>query len=161
MHLFGGIHLKNTKKIGVLISFVLILLLAIGAASAADDANATADADLAAVDEVQTVDNTQITDEINAESTGAVDDAVDSGDNNDASDTEVISDSTGLQDISGDGGDEAAVSDNANPKNVLKAEIEPDEPLRAPDGTFRDLYQLIADAPGGSTIDLDRNYIYN
>ena len=156
---FGGILLKNSKKISVLISLVLILLLAIGAASAADDAIMTDNSDLASVDEVQTVDNTQTTDEIYTEPTDiVVTDTGDSGDLDDA-DSDIISD-TGQNDDSDDG-DEAVVSDASSPKNALKAETNPDEPLRAPDGTFRDLYNLINNAESGSTITLDRNYVYN
>ena len=130
--------MKKSKKISVLISLVLITLLALGAVSAAEDTAVTDDASVAAIDEVQTVDDAPVTDEINYESNDIiVTDTGDSGDYEDAID-DVVSDSTGLQDDS-DNGDEAVVADVASPKNALKA-----EPLRAePDGSFRDLYNLI------------------
>ena len=130
--------MKKSKKISVLISLVLITLLALGAVSAAEDTAVTDDASVAAIDEVQTVDDAPVTDEINYESNDIiVTDTGDSGDYEDAID-DVVSDSTGLQDDS-DNGDEAVVADVASPKNALKA-----EPLRAePDGSFRDLYNII------------------
>ena len=151
--------MKKSKKISVLISLVLISILAIGAVSAAEDTAATDDADLAAVDDVQTVDDAPITDEIDYESNDII--VTDTGDSSDLddADSDVISD-TGLKGDSDDG-DEAVVSDASSPKNALKAETDPDEPLRAPDGTFRDLYNLIDGAAAGSTITLDRNYVYN
>ena len=75
---FGGILLKKSKKISVLISLVLISILAIGAVSAAEDTAVTDDADLAAVDDVQTVDDAPITDEINYESNDII--VTDTGD---------------------------------------------------------------------------------
>ncbi|MBQ2962926.1 hypothetical protein, partial [Methanobrevibacter sp.] len=149
--------MKKSNKISVFLSFVLILLLAIGAASAADDAIMTDDANLAAVDEVQAVDNTHTSDEIYAESTDIV--VADTGD---SGDSDVISDGTGLQEISDNGDEGAVVSDNVNPKNVLKAEIDSDEPLRAePDGTFSDLYDFLRESVSSGTANLNRNYVYN
>ncbi|MBO7518365.1 MAG: hypothetical protein J6T31_04580, partial [Methanobrevibacter sp.] len=63
--------MKKSKNMGVLISLVLVLLLALGAASAADDAIID-DADLASVDEIHAIDDTPTTDEINAESTDII-----------------------------------------------------------------------------------------
>ena len=149
--------MKNTKKIGVFISLLLISIIALGAVSAADDAVAVDDADVAAVDDV-VVDDAPTTSEINSESNDiVVTDTGDSADLDDA-DSDVISD-TGLKDDSDDGA-EAVVSDASSPKNVLKA-----EPLGAPEddpvGTYKDLWAIISSAPAGSTITLEQNYAYN
>ena len=66
--------MKNTKKIGVLISLLLISIIALGAVSAADDV-AVDDADVAAVDEV-VVDDAPATNEIDAGSEDIVSDSV-------------------------------------------------------------------------------------
>ena len=150
--------MKNYKKISVLISLVLISIIALGAVSAAEDAAVADDADLEAVDEI-TVDDTPTTDEINSVSTDiAVTGTGDSGDSNDAVD-DVISDSTGVQDESGNGSDEdAVVTDVARPKNVLKAESVPDEPLGAdgdPDLSFTQLFSLF---DRGGTVNLQNDY---
>ena len=142
--------MKNLKKISVLISILLISLIAVSAVSAADDVAAADDADLAAADEVQAIDNTPTTDDIDFESTDIV--VTDTGDSGDID----ISDSTGLQNDSDDGSD-AVASDVVSPKNTLKA-----EPLPAPEddpvGTFADLWDLLED---GGTITLTQNYAYN
>ena len=154
---FGGILLKRSKKISVLISLVLILFIALSAVSAADDV-ATEDVELTSVDEVQVADDTPTIDETYVESNDVV--QTDTGDSSDydvTSEEEVISDSTGLQDNSDNGGDdyeEAVVSNDANPKNGLKA-----EPLRADgDGTFTELYNAIRN---GGTVTLNKSYTYN
>ena len=141
----------------MLISLVLILFIALSAVSAADDV-ATEDVELTSVDEVQVADDTPTIDETYVESNDVV--QTDTGDSSDydvTSEEEVISDSTGLQDNSDNGGDdyeEAVVSNDANPKNALKA-----EPLRADgDGTFTELYDLIKN---GGTVTLNKNYAYN
>ena len=146
----------------MLISLVLISIIALGAVSAAEDAAVADDADLEAVDEI-TVDDTPTTDEINDESTDIV--MTDTGDSSDLDDSidDVVSDSTGLQDESGNGSDDdAVVTDVAKPKNVLKAENVPDEPLGAPEddpvGTLTDLWALIKN---GGTVNLQQNYAYN
>ena len=148
--LFGGILLKDTKKIGVLISLILISIIAIGAVSAADDV-AVDDADVAAVEEVA-VDDAPASDEIDYGSNDII--VADTGDSSDSTDSDVItSDSTGLQDESGNGDD--AVADVASPKNALKA-----EPLRAEDDphSFSELWGLIQN---GGTIDLQYDYVYD
>ena len=129
--------MKNTKKIGVLISLLLISIIALGAVSAADDV-AVDDADVAAVEEVA-VDDAPATDEIDAGSEDIVSD----------------SDSEDLQDQS-DVTDEV-VADAVSPKNTVKADALGAEP----DGSWADLYGLINGASAGSTITLDRNYVYN
>ena len=98
------IVLKKSKKISVLISLVLITLLALGAVSAAEDTAVTDDASVAAIDEVQTVDDAPVTDEINYESNDII--VTDTGDSSDLddADTDVISD-TGLDNDSDDGDD--------------------------------------------------------
>ena len=145
--------MKNTKKIGVLISLLLISIIALGAVSAAEDV-VVDDADVAAVEEVVEVNDAPATSEINSEPTDIiVTDTGDSGDLDDA-DTDVISD-TGLKGDSDDG--DAVVSDASSPKNVLKA-----EPLGAPEddpvGTLTDLWALIQN---GGTVNLQQNYAYN
>ncbi len=130
MYFFGGILLKNTKKIGVFISLLLISIIALGAVSAADDVTVD-DADVAAVEEV-VVDDAPATNEI-------IDDS-DSEDLQSASDT--------MDDV---------VADDVSPKDVLKAEALGAEP----DGSFDDLTDIIAAAPTGSTVTLDRNYVYS
>ena len=90
---FGGILLKKTEKISVLISIVLISLIAIGAVSAADDTAAADDADLSAIDEVEAIDNTNTIDDIGYESEDII--VTDTGDSGDLeADEEVISDNT-------------------------------------------------------------------
>ncbi|WP_407462760.1 beta strand repeat-containing protein, partial [Methanobrevibacter sp.] len=143
--------MKKSKKISVLISLVLITLLALGAVSAAEDTAVTDDASVAAIDEVQTVDDAPVTDEINYESNDII--VTDTGDSSDLddADTDVISD-TGLKGDSDDG-EEAVVSDASSPKNALKA-----EPLGAdgePDLTFN---QLFTTFNSGTTIDLQNDY---
>ena len=143
-----------------MISIVLISILALSAVSAAEDSALSDDGDLAAMDEVQRVDNAQTTDNTDFESNDVLAaDMGNSGDSSDSSDLETISDSIGLENMS-DNGDDAVVGDNANSKNVLKAEIEPNGPLGAPDGNFTDLNRLISNAQSDSTITLDRNYVY-
>ena len=145
----------------MLISLVLITLLALGAVSAAEDTAVTDDASVAAIDEVQTVDDAPVTDEINYESNDII--VTDTGDSSDYEDAidDVVSDSTGLQDASDNGDDDAVVSDVASPKNALKAETDP-EPLRGPEddpvGTLTDLWNLIKN---GGTVNLQQNYAYD
>ena len=138
---FGGILLKKSKKISVLISLVLILLLALSAVSAAEDADLTDNDDLGAIDEAPTIDNTQTTDEINS-----IDDEVSDPVGDTSSDS---SDSADLQ----------SPSEDTNPKNVLKA-----EPLRADEeewGTFSELYPIIYGASSGQVIQLNKSFYYN
>ena len=99
--------MKKSKKISVLISLVLITLLALGAVSAAEDTAVTDDASVAAIDEVQTVDDAPVTDEINYESNDII--VTDTGDSSDFEDAidDVVSDSTGVQDNSDNGDDDA------------------------------------------------------
>ena len=127
--------MKNTKKIGVLISLLLISIIALGAVSAADDV-AVDDADVAAVEEVVEVDDAPATNEIIA----SVDD------------TDVAD----LQDSSEDT-DDVVADEAVSPKNNVKADALGAEP----DGSWADLYTLIDGASAGDTITLDRNYIYN
>ena len=125
--------MKNTKKIGVLISLLLISIIALGAVSAADDV-AVDDADVAAVDEV-VVDDAPATNEI-----------IESVDDTDVADLQDSSDDT----------DDVVDDEAVSSKGALKA-----EPLRAePDGSFTDLRTLIGSASAGSVITLDRNYVY-
>ena len=130
--------MKNTKKIGVLISLLLISIIALGAVSAAEDV-AVDDADAAAVDEVVEVNDAPATNEIDTGSEEIVSDS-DSGDLQDQSD--IV---------------DEVVSDAVSPKNNIKADVLGAEP----DGSWADLYTLINDASAGSTITLDRNYVYN
>ncbi|WP_407462203.1 Ig-like domain repeat protein [Methanobrevibacter sp.] len=129
--------MKNTKKIGVLISLLLISIIALGAVSAAEDV-AVDDADVA-VEEVVEVNDAPATNEIDTGSEEIVSD----------------SDSEDLQDQS-DATDEV-VADDVSPKNNIKADALGAEP----DGSWADLYTLINGASAGSTITLDRNYVYN
>ena len=145
--------MKKSKKIGVLISILLILLLALGAVSAAEDATLTDNDDLGAIDEVQTVDNTQTTDEINYEST-SIDDSIVP---DDVSDSGGTSDEEILQSPSDSNDDETiARGGSVNDKNMLKA-TQDDEPLRAGGGTFTELASLINSQ---STINLNQNYTF-
>ena len=121
-----------------MISLLLISLIALSAVSAADDV-AVDDADVAAVDEIVEVNDAPATNEIDTGSEDIVSDS-DSGD---------------LQDQS-DAADEV-VADAVSPKNTVKADALGAEP----DGSWADLYALINSARAGSTITLDRNYVYN
>ena len=98
--------MKNTKKIGVLISLILISIIALGAVAAADDV-AVDDADVAAVEEV-VVDDAPATNEI-----------IESVDDTDVAD---------LQDSSEDT-DDVVADEAVSPKNNVSLLINSSEPL--------------------------------
>ena len=148
----GGISIK-LKQI-LIVAILLTTILSLGFVSAADDLDdANALSDVAVTDVDTAIDDTVI---------DTVDDttveAIDTTDTEpvDISDSDTVttddSDETDLPDQA----DDVSSDQSVNSKNTLNANA-----LGAPDGTFTDLNTLISNAAAGSTITLDRNYVYN
>ena len=144
-HSLGGIRIK-LKQI-LIIAIFLTTILSLGCVSAAD-------ADVSDVDVISEA----VTADVDTSAVD-VDTSIDAVETEPEDISEPIindSDSVDLQDQDSSE-DVAVVEDTVNPKKPLKANALGAEP----DGTFSDLSTIISNARDGSTITLDRNYVFN